>query len=448
MREKRVVVAVVQDEQGRFLVAYNPKWGRYTFPMKDLDGSADVLGSVAIRALEADLACKLPDAKADELEYLGRFGPSGRTGDETEYEYWLYAVDPGQPLDLMAAPNWNNNPPLFLSFADLTRRTDLTWSTTDIVRELVENQEVVLAVIARPGERETEFLLVWNNNYGGYFFPAQRIKTQSKPERVAVATVRSDLGYRGPATAVWQGEAPDIHSSQRFQRDRRYRFHICAVQLPEVDLHQPCGPLERALDRRSKKHVWCTANRLADPAIGFSPTMQAVRQTVVSLIPAQTLAQSLRHSEGGIALFERKLAGKTEWLAQWNENWQAFFFIGGHRHEGETFRDCVLREIGEELDLAALEFTVASQPCHNLEYKARSRSADELTAYTMELFAANLSQQAAVVVDVDRRNRWLSEEEILRLEAYDARPISPTVYLLLCMAGKIQRGNHDQSTSL
>jgi hypothetical protein len=53
-----------------------------------------------------------------------------------------------------------------------------------------------------------------------------------------------------------------------------------------------------------------------------------------------------------------------------------------------------------------------------------------------------------VVVDADRRNRWLSEEEILRLEAYDARPISPTVYLLLCMAGKIQRGNHDQSTSL
>ncbi len=431
MREKKVVVAIVQDDRGHFLVHFNPKWGGYAFPMKDLDDDADVLGSVAIRALQDDLGCKLPNAQAQELEYLGRLGLSGRTGDETQYEYWLYTLDPGQPLDLLAAPTWNNNPPLFLSFTELTSRTDLTWSTTDIVREFVENQEVVLAIITRPGEKETEFLLVWNNNYEGYFFPAQRAKIETKPETVARATIRSDLGYRGPVAAVHRGEVPDIHFSNRFQRDRGFRFHVCEVQLSEVDLHQPRGLLEQALARRGKQFLWLPASRLGDPSIHFSPTMPAVRPTVLGLIPAQTFTQPLRRSEGGIALIQRTLAGKTEWLAQWNENWKAFFFVGGHRRESETFRECVLR-------VAASDFTVAPQPAHHLEYKARSRSAGELTAYTMELFETQLRPRALDQVEKDSRNKWICEDEIRLLEAHDARPISVTMPLLLSLAARIE----------
>ena len=77
MREKRVIVAIVQDDQGRFLVHFNPKWGGYAFPMKDVEDGADILGSVAIQAVEDDLGCSLPNAKAEELEYLGRVGRSG-----------------------------------------------------------------------------------------------------------------------------------------------------------------------------------------------------------------------------------------------------------------------------------------------------------------------------------------------------------------------------------
>src|SRR5262249_50910062 len=146
--------------------------------------------SMAIESVEDDLGCRLPNARAEELEYLGRVGRSGTTGDETQYEYWVYAVDPGQPLNLTAASGRKENPPMFLTYSQLTSRTDLTWSSTDIVREFVENQEAVLAVVLRPGDKETEFLLVWNNNYGGYFFPTQRVKTEVKPEKVAVATIR------------------------------------------------------------------------------------------------------------------------------------------------------------------------------------------------------------------------------------------------------------------
>jgi 8-oxo-dGTP pyrophosphatase MutT (NUDIX family) len=438
LRAKKVVVAIVQDAQGRFLVHFNPKWSGYAFPMKDLDEGDVVLGSAAIQALADDLGCALPKARAEELEYLGRFGTSGRTGEDTEYEYWLYAVDLGQPLDHQAAAAGKPRAPLFLDFAALTSRTDLTWPTRDIVGEFVENQEAVLAVISRPGEQETEFLLLWNSNYGGWFFPTQRVKTEVKPEQVAVATVRADLDYRGPATAVWRGEVLDVHYSNRFQRDRRFRFHVCEVQLPEVDLHQPRGLLEQALARRGKQFCWLPGSRLSDGTTPVSPTMPAVRPSVLGLIPARTLNPFLRRSEGGIALFQRVMAGQRQWLAQWNDKWGAFFFVGGHREDSETFRQCVVREIAEELDLSQADFTVAAQPAHHLEYRAQSRSAGELTAYVMELFDAQLAAPALEAVEREARNRWLSEEEIHRLEAHDGRPISTTMLLLLSLAGRLQ----------
>ena len=282
-------------------------------------------------------------------------------------------MDPGQLL-FFDPEVTKENPPIFLSYAELTSRTDLTWSSTHIVREFVGDQEAVLAVVSRAGEKETEFLLVWNNNYSGYFFPTQRVKTEVKPEQVAVATIRGDLGYGGPATAVGRGEVPDIHFSNRFLRDRRFRFNVCEVQLPEVDLHQPRSLLEQALADGGKQFLWLPGSRLNDPTIQFSPTMPAVRLSVLGLILPQTFAEPLRRSEGGIALIQRTVAGKREWLAQWNENWRAFFFIGGHRREDETFRECVVREIEEELGLAVSEFTVALQPAHHLEYRARLRS--------------------------------------------------------------------------
>jgi len=142
MRQQPAIVAVIQDGQGRFLVTFNAKWGGYAFPMIAVPEGGDILGSLAIQAVEGDLGCRLPNATAAELDFMSRFGVSQRSGEETLYEYQLYTVEPNQPLDLFAAPTWNNNPPMFLSYEELTIRTDLTWSTSAIVQEFVENQEV------------------------------------------------------------------------------------------------------------------------------------------------------------------------------------------------------------------------------------------------------------------------------------------------------------------
>ena len=437
MRNVHAIVAIVQDGQGRFLVTFNAKWGGYAFPMIAARPGEEILGSRAIEAVESDLGCRLPQATATELDYMGRFGVSQRNDEETLYEYWLYQVQPNQPLDLEAAPTWNNSFPMFLTEHELSTRTDLTWSTAAIAREFIETQEAVLAVVTRAGERETEFLLVENENYGGLFFPTQRVKSEVKPQAVALSTVRSDLGYRGPANVNWLGEVQDCHFSHRFQRDRLYRFHLCEIQLPEIDLHRPGNILEQALTRRAKKFRWLSVSQLADRAIRLSPTMDALRITTLNLVPHRTFSNPLRRSEGGIALIERTQEGKRQWLAQWNESWKAFFFVGGHREGTETFRECVVREIEEELQLGPVDCRVAPAEFHHLEYRAISRSAGTLTDYTMELFQAQPSAAALEKIERNPHNKWLDAEEIARLEAHDGRPVSVSMGLLLTLAKRL-----------
>ena len=183
------------------MATFNAKWGGYAFPMIAVPEGGDIVGSLAIEAAEHDLGCRLPNATAAEFDFMGLYGVSQRTGEETPYEYWLYAVDPNQALDLLA-----------------------------------------------------------------------------------VGTIGSDLGYRGPAVATLIGEISDVHFSNRFHRDRHYRLQDCDVQLSDIDLHQPKSVLEQALARRGKKFRWVPGSKLNDPAIAFSQTMAAVRTTVLSVI--------------------------------------------------------------------------------------------------------------------------------------------------------------------
>ena len=224
----------------------------YALPMIDVPTDSPILGSLAIQALEKDLGRPLLKATAAPFDYLAHSGKSKRTGEDTLYEYWSFTVEPGETLNVSSAST-QTRPPIFVSYDELIVRQDVTWSTVSIAKDFVDNQEVALAMVTRSGETEPEYLLVWNDNYHGYFFPAQRVKLEAKPDRVAAATVRADLNYRGPVESKWCGEVQDIHFSNRYTRDRLFRFHICDVQLPEVDLHQPYNPIELAPDPPGKK---------------------------------------------------------------------------------------------------------------------------------------------------------------------------------------------------
>lgn len=140
----------------------------------------------------------------------------------------------------------------------------------------------------------------------------------------------------------------------------------------------------------------------------------------------------MRRSIAAVALIRREEAGRTYWLAQWNRNWHAFSFIGGHKQPEESFRECLVREIGEELGLTeGADFVLARTSAAQLQYNAWSQAAHEETAYTIELFAVRLRPSAYAIVDGNPANRWLLESDIRTGHCADGLPISNTVNLIL-----------------
>jgi hypothetical protein len=188
-------------------------------------------------------------------------------------------VDPGQPLDLAAANAPDGHAPFFADLSMVESRADVTWSTKQIARHLVETQEVSVAVVVWEGKDGPEYLLVWNDNYRGYFLPSARVRSEFKPDAVARRAVRSDLGYRGEVVCTWKADIADIHYSNRYQRDRSYRFHVCEARLPDVDLNAADNALEAALRRGGRRWLWLPAGRLPS-GLTLSPTLTAVWPTV------------------------------------------------------------------------------------------------------------------------------------------------------------------------
>jgi len=55
-----------------------------------------------------------------------------------------------------------------------------------------------------------------------------------------------------------------------------------------------------------------------------------------------------RRAVACLLIIRRHRAELASELARWNERWNAFSMVGGHKQETESFRECVSREIYEE----------------------------------------------------------------------------------------------------
>lgn len=151
----------------------------------------------------------------------------------------------------------------------------------------------------------------------------------------------------------------------------------------------------------------------------------------------------MRRSIASLALLARRRADETEYLAQWNADWSAFHFIGGHKLDDESFRECLVREIGEELGLSPEGFSIGADPTAHLEFVAISRRAGAETDYTIELFEVEL-HAAPVSDEIERRpeNAWLSQSEIAAGATRDGRAISPTMPLVLGKTARLPVPRH------
>lgn len=146
----------------------------------------------------------------------------------------------------------------------------------------------------------------------------------------------------------------------------------------------------------------------------------------------------MRTSISALALISRWKESKRQWLVQWHETWKAFNLVGGHREEGETFRDCCVREVNEELGLVeGTGFHVESTPRIHLEFEAYSWGRHELTAYTMELFDVTLTPAAELGVETDTNNCWVTQEEIWQGRCRNKKLVSETVLRLLTMCSLV-----------
>lgn len=149
----------------------------------------------------------------------------------------------------------------------------------------------------------------------------------------------------------------------------------------------------------------------------------------------------MRISRASLALIRRVgPVGATEYLTRWNDRWQAFSLIGGHVEAGESYRDCCIREVAEELDLTPeVDFRVASQPIGDrCQYTELSKSAGVPTEYQIELFATKLLHPAAVAnVSLSPHNRWASLAEIRCGTTADNRTVAKQVSRVLRTSGVI-----------
>jgi 8-oxo-dGTP pyrophosphatase MutT (NUDIX family) len=139
----------------------------------------------------------------------------------------------------------------------------------------------------------------------------------------------------------------------------------------------------------------------------------------------------MRYSTAALALIEEP-GNPARCLVQWNDGWQAYSLVGGHQRLGESFRECVHREVAEELRLAeGTDFRVGLYPLARAAYRAFSRRAQEETEYRLELFAVELLGEAITRVSADPANRWVARREVAARRADDGRPISDQVRRLL-----------------
>ena len=122
----------------------------------------------------------------------------------------------------------------------------------------------------------------------------------------------------------------------------------------------------------------------------------------------------MRKSTGALAYLIRNRDEHPELLAQWNEGWQSYSFVGGHKRNEESFRECVIREVNEELRIdEGSEFLVEPTALSHLEYTAWSVRARVATAYTMEVFRVTLvSTDIEAFVSRAAENCWVSFPEI------------------------------------
>ena len=110
----------------------------------------------------------------------------------------------------------------------------------------------------------------------------------------------------------------------------------------------------------------------------------------------------MRASNAALAIVTRvNSLGSAEYLTQWNNRWQAYSLIGGHVEEGETFQQCCIREVAEELECDQHSIAAAPYPYATLRFREFSRAAKVETDYHWQVFIVRVTDSTLQQLPAD-----------------------------------------------
>jgi hypothetical protein len=433
MRTKIVVVAVVRDENGKYLVTHNPRWDGYSFPMNAVESRNDVSGREAIRALEEDLGCTLPDARAEELEFLVNAGISETAEELTSYDFHLFEVQTAW-LSHSDSLQGLNSDPLFLSKDEIVERQDITWGTREITRDFTTFSDVVVAVLTRRGPAGTEVLLVWSSYWNGYFLPSQRCGSDATHATVLRKTLRDDLGYTGEFRESLLAEDSATGMSARFGPEHNYMLHLYQVELlgasqdpwfsknswsdsseqPLAGVYGRLGNLERRMKSNGKRFLWVKLDQLRGLAIAIPPKAERIIEVVNKRLPDLQLPKNLKSCTCAVGIVRLSTPEGFKFLARWNPDISLVTYIGGEFVAGESAYASLGRYLQQQLSVP--EKFLQSDPSDTgvfYDYIRVAESDGVLTHYKLTLFHVVLSAEAiAQSKTLGSDLRWLSVREL------------------------------------
>jgi 8-oxo-dGTP pyrophosphatase MutT (NUDIX family) len=306
--------------------------------------------------------------------------------------------------------------------------------------ELTQEQVAVTVIYC-----EQSILLVYNPRWGAFTLPMTKLRRWQYGPSTGPARVEywDDAAMRnvGECLGIVSTEKPkllmDIHDLRQSDWDAQPKHYLLQVFGFPVQ-GQSVAP--------GMACQWLPAKAIGDAQCRpISPTardlvhrLEAEASLRGTSFPPPHPPGAPRRSVAGLALFQREDQGRKQWLSRWNDRWNRYFFVGGHKEKTETFRDCVVREVGEELGLSEHDdFEASADPRDAPDLKGFeewSVAAWQQTHYEIELYDCELKEDARRLVAKDAANRWLSEAEIKAERSADGKLVSHTMRLIAGLA--------------
>ena len=142
---------------------------------------------------------------------------------------------------------------------------------------------------------------------------------------------------------------------------------------------------------------------------------------------------------GSVALIRHPEELEKRWLVWWDEQRRQFDFVTAERLDGDSFRECIDREIAWTLDIRrGKDYIVSSMARLHLEIPVAKDSDDD--HHAIEFFVADLYGRRGreAIIDNDKLH-WLTSCEVLDGQTEDGRTINPRLVAWLRQADVIAR---------